>query len=53
MIDGIVAEVARSIEQLREMLDPSNIIVDLTGPDAVVNFRHLTDMSVESPTESV
>jgi len=53
MIDGIVAEVASSVDQLRDMLNPENIIVDLTGPDPVVSFRHLTDTSVESPTESV
>ena len=53
MIDGIVAEVASSVDQLRDMLNPENTIVDLTGPDPVVSFRHLTDTSVESPTESV
>jgi len=53
MIDGIAAEVADSVDQLRQILDPNNIIVDLTGPDPIVQFRHLDDAAAESPTESV
>lgn len=48
MIDGIVAAVANTIEELRAMLDPDNMIIDLTGPDPIVSFR-----SVPSPSEVV
>lgn len=46
MIDGIVAEIAHSVDELRALLDPGNMIVDLTGPDPIVSFR-----SVPSPSE--
>ena len=51
MIDGIVADVANSIESLREMLDPSNIVIDLTGEDPRVTLR--SAVTTEEPEEAV
>ncbi len=51
MIDGIVADVANSIESLREMLDPSNIVIDLTGEDPSVTLRSAE--TAEEPKEAV
>lgn len=53
MIDGIVAEVANSIDQLRDMLDPENMVVDLTGAEPTITFRHLTPSEAASPSEVV
>lgn len=39
MIDGIVADVAGSIDELREMLDRDNLLVDLTGEEPVVTIK--------------
>ena len=51
MIDGIVAEVADSVDRLRELLDPENILIDLTGETPVVTLRNAA--SALAPTESV
>ena len=53
MIDGIVAEVANTIDELREKLDPENIVIDLTGPEPVVRFRHEAARSSEPAQEIV
>lgn len=36
MIDGIVAELAGSVDELRELLTGENVLVDLTGEEPVV-----------------
>ncbi|MCP3996005.1 MAG: hypothetical protein GY722_13230 [bacterium] len=49
MIDGIVAEVAESIDELRNLLDRENLIVDLTGPDPVVSLRSDIEAKTSAP----
>jgi nucleoside 2-deoxyribosyltransferase len=53
MIDGIVAEVAGSIDELKILLDPENMVVDLTGPEPVVGLRKPVDRSPEQTPEIV
>lgn len=52
MIDGIVAEVAESIDELRDLLDRDNLIVDLTGSEPVVSLRSDIETKASAP-ESV
>lgn len=53
MIDGIVAETVASIEELREVMDPANMLVDLTGPEPVVTLRDRSDTTAEPTPEIV
>lgn len=46
MIDGIVTDVAGSIEELRNLL-ATETTVDLTGEDPVVSIRHRTGQPAE------
>lgn len=40
MIDGIVNAIAKSVDELRELLEPVHTVVDLTGEDPVVSIGH-------------
>ena len=51
MIDGIVAEVAGSIDELRSILDPNNMIIDLTGEDPQITFRQTPEREDEPASE--
>jgi nucleoside 2-deoxyribosyltransferase len=53
MIDGIVAEVAGSIDQLRDLLDPGNVVIDLTSEEPVVTFHHMAEPETEVAQEIV
>jgi len=40
LTDGIGSEMAGSIDELRQMLEPTRILVDLTGVEPVVTVQH-------------
>ncbi len=40
MIDGIITDVADSVAELRDLLEPVHTLVDLTGEDPVVTITH-------------
>jgi nucleoside 2-deoxyribosyltransferase len=50
MIDGIVNEIAGSIGELRELLEPVHTLIDLTGREPEVTIRH--GIRVETKSES-
>lgn len=51
MIDGIVSQVAGSIDELRDLLDPVHTLVDLTGEDPVVTITHGSPGVVTAPSD--
>ncbi len=53
MIDGIVDDVAGSIDELREILDPGNMIIDLTGEDPKVTYRQRVEHEAEASPDVV
>ncbi len=52
MIDGIATQVAGSIEELRDLLEPVHALVDLTGEDPVVTITHGLPTAATAPSES-
>ncbi len=53
MIDGIVDDVAGTIDELREILDPDNMIIDLTGEDPAVSYRRRVEREAEPASDPV
>jgi nucleoside 2-deoxyribosyltransferase len=51
MIDGIVSQVAGSVDELREMLEPVHTLVDLTGAEPVVTINHGSDEVIPTVRE--
>ena len=52
MIDGIATQVAGSIEELRDLLEPVDTLVDLTGEDPVVTITHGLPTASTAQSES-
>lgn len=53
MIDGIVDQVAGSIDELRALLDPDNMIVDLTGEDPTITYRQQAAREADAAPDAV
>jgi nucleoside 2-deoxyribosyltransferase len=51
MIDGIVNEIAESIDELRDLLEPVHTLIDLTGEEPSVTITHGIPQHVESRSE--
>lgn len=51
MIDGIVAQLAGSLEELRDLLEPAHTLVDLTDDEPVITITHGAPAVTEATAE--